>query len=102
MAVDPVCVNNHREYINECQMDIFTCQDGIEINDFTKGHCPPEPCNAKGEIQNSIWNLSKAFYFSFKLYVAHCTVGLNLDPESYFINTCFHSSDINLVINFNF
>jgi len=45
---DPVCVNNHREYINSCQMEVLTCQDSIEKNVITKGHCPPEPCDSKG------------------------------------------------------
>ena len=46
---DPVCVNNHREYINSCQMEVLTCQDGIEKNVITEGHCPPEPCDSRGK-----------------------------------------------------
>ena len=46
---DPVCVNNHIEYINECQMEVITCQDGIQVNIKTKGLCPPEPCDSRGE-----------------------------------------------------
>ena len=46
---DPVCVNNHIEYINECQMEVITCQDDIQVNIKTKGRCPPEPCDSRGE-----------------------------------------------------
>ena len=30
-------------------MEVLTCQDGIEKNVITEGHCPPEPCDSKGK-----------------------------------------------------
>ena len=56
---DPVCVNNHREYINSCQMEVLTCQDGIEKNVITEGHCPPEPCDSKGKQTRTLESIQR-------------------------------------------
>lgn len=47
--VEPVCVNDHRNFINRCTMEVVTCQENIAVKTVTEGHCvEEEDCDSKG------------------------------------------------------